>query len=203
MFSSQTAIVVGLGGITNGGKTTMCDFLERLFSSNKYNLDVKSLHIDDYFRSNDDSNHIHLDKYNYHDWDCLNALDIDRFMKDFQSICLQCDLLLVEGFLIFNIVSPSKDDYLYDLAYHFDLPYEECRKRRFERIYDPPEPEGYFDGHVWNAYIKAKKEAFEQNKNIRLEIIDTSKESFEKIQEKIIKDIEIALKLCSKQNDIK
>jgi hypothetical protein len=35
---------------------------------------------------------------------------------------------------------------------------------------------------------------FEQNKDVGLELIDTIKESFEKIQEKIIKDIETALK---------
>ncbi|CAF2510017.1 unnamed protein product [Rotaria sp. Silwood2] len=198
MSSSQTALVVGLGGVTSGGKTTMCQFLEDLFSSNKYNLNIKSLHIDDYFRSNDDPHHIHLDKFNHHDWDCLNALDIDRFIQDFQSTRLICDILLIEGFLIFNIVSSSKDDYRYDLAYYFDLPYEECRKRRYERNYDPPDPEGYFEEHVWDAYIKAKKEAFEQNKDVRLEIVDTTKTSFEKIQEKIIKDIEIALKRCSK-----
>jgi uridine kinase len=51
MSSSQTAFVVGLGGVTNGGKTTMCRSLEHLFSSNKYNLRIKSLHIDDYIRT--------------------------------------------------------------------------------------------------------------------------------------------------------
>ncbi len=39
---------------------------------------------------------------------------------------------------------------------------------------------------------------FEQNKDVGLELIDTTKESFEKIQEKIIKDIEIALKRVQK-----
>ena len=39
--SSQMAVVVGLGGVTNGGKTTMCESLERIFSSDKYNLRVK------------------------------------------------------------------------------------------------------------------------------------------------------------------
>jgi uridine kinase len=198
MSSSQTALVVGLGGVTNGGKTTMCRSLEHLFSSNKYNLRVKSLHIDDYYRPNDDPNHIHLDKFDHHDWDCLEAIDIDRFIVDLQSIRLQCDLLFVEGFLIFNVDILSESHHLFNLAYYFDLPYEECRKRRLERNYDPPDPDGYFEEHVWSAYIKAKTEAFERNKDVGLELVDTTKESFEKIQEKIIKDIETALKHVQK-----
>lgn len=198
MSFSQTSLAVGLGGVTNGGKTTMCRSLERIFSFNKFNLNVKTLHMDDYFRPNDDPQHVHLDKFDHHDWECLNALDIDKFIADLQSIRLQCDLLLVEGFLIFNLLSVSKDNHLYDLGYFFDLPYEECRKRRLERNYDPPDPVGYFEGHVWNAYIKAKSEAFQKNKDIELQLVDTTKESFEEIQGKIIKDIESALKRTQK-----
>ena len=194
MSSSKTALVVGLGGVTNGGKTTMCKSLEHHFSSNQYNLRVKSLHIDDYFRPNDDPHHIHLEKFNHHDWDCLEAIDTDRFIKDLQSMRLECDLLFVEGFLIFNVPTPSKNDRLFNLAYYFDLSYEECRKRRLERNYDPPDPQGYFEEHVWSAYLKAKREVLDRNKDGELELVDTTKESFERIEEKIIKEIEIALK---------
>jgi uridine kinase len=198
MPSLQAAVAVGLGGVTNGGKTTMCRSLEQLFSSDKYNLRVKSLHLDDYFRPNDDPHHKHLDKFNHHDWDCLDALDIDRFIKDFQSIHFKCDLLLVEGFLIFNVPFPSEHHHVFNLAYYFHLSYEECRKRRLERNYDPPDPDGYFEGHIWNAYIKAKNEAFQKNKDVGLELVDTTKESFENIQNKIIKDIETTLKRVQK-----
>jgi nicotinamide/nicotinate riboside kinase len=198
MSSSQAALVVGLGGVTNGGKTTMCDSLKRLFSSDKYNLRVQSLHMDDYFRLEDDPHHIHLDEFNHHDWDCLNALDTDHFIADLQSTRLKCDILLVEGFLIYNVPSSSKDKHLFDLAYYFDLPYEECRKRRLERNYDPPDPHGYFEGHVWEAYVKAREEAFEINQNMKLELVNTTEEPFEKIEEKIIKDIETSLKHVGK-----
>ncbi|CAM4760721.1 unnamed protein product [Rotaria magnacalcarata] len=193
LSSSLTALVVGLGGVTNGGKTTICRALKQLLPSSKHNLAVESLHIDDYFRPIDDPHHIHLDKFGHHDWDCLDALDIDQFIVDFQSVRLKCDLLLVEGFLIFNIPFLSKDHHTYDLAYYFDLSYEECRKRRLKRNYNPPDPNGYFEEHVWGAYIKAKKEAFEQDKDVKLEIIDSTNQPLEKIQEKIIKDIESAL----------
>ncbi|CAF1323302.1 unnamed protein product [Rotaria sordida] len=77
--------------------------------------------------------------------------------------------------------------------YHFELPYEECRRRRFERTYYPQHPEGYFDGHVWHAYVKAKKETFERFHDKKIVIVNTAEESFVKIEEKIVKDIEIAL----------
>ncbi|CAF0960969.1 unnamed protein product [Adineta ricciae] len=191
-FSGAT-LVVGLGGVTNGGKTTMCKALEDLFSSNKYHLRVKSLHMDDYFHPTDDPRHIHLEEFNHHDWDCLEALDTDRFIADVQSFRSQCDLLLVEGFLIFNVSSP-KHSKLFDLGYYFDLPYEECRRRRSSRNYDPPDPEGYFEGHVWQAYVNAKTDALEQNKHLGLELIDTTKESFDQVQAKIVSDIERSLK---------
>ena len=194
MSCLRTALVVGLGGVTNGGKTTMCHLLERLFSSNKYNFRVKSLHMDDYYRSEDDPHHIYLEEFNHHDWDCLNALDINRFIDDYQSFRSKYDLLFVEGFLIFNIPLLYKAHYRFDLAYYFDMSYDECRQRRLKRNYNPPDPIGYFEGHVWNVYVKNKKEAFEQNKDLKLKIVDTTKESFEKIQETIINDIEMILK---------
>ena len=71
---------------------------------------------------------------------------------------------LLKVFLIFNVPSPLKNHHLFNLAYYFDLSYEDCRQRRLERNYASPDPDGYFEEHVWPAYIKAKKETFERNK---------------------------------------
>jgi nicotinamide/nicotinate riboside kinase len=193
MSSTPSALIVGLGGVTNGGKTTMCHSLKRLFSSNKYNLRVLSMHLDHYFRSPDDPNHVHLIEFNHHDWDSLNALDTDRFLDDIQSNRFKCDILLIEGFLIFNIPILSNNKQLFDLIYYFDLSYDECLRRRLGRNYDPPDPKGYFQGHVWQAYIKAKNEAFDRLKDKNLVVVNTTEESFDKIEENIVKDIEKAL----------
>jgi len=193
MSSTRSALIVGLGGVTNGGKTTMCHSLKRLFSSNKYNLRVLSMHLDHYFRSPDDPNHVHLIEFDHHDWDSLNALDTDRFLDDIQSNRFKCDILLIEGFLIFNIPILSNNKQLFDLIYYFDLSYDECLRRRLGRNYDPPDPKGYFEGHVWQAYIKAKNEAFDLLKDKNLVVVNTTEESFDKIEENIVKDIEKAL----------
>jgi len=193
MPSTQSALVVGLGGVTNGGKTTMCHSLKRLFSSNKYNLRVLSMHLDHYFRSPDDPHHVYLVEFNHNDWDSLHALDTDKFLADIESNRYQCDILLIEGFLIFNIPKLLNNEQFYDLIYYFDLSYEECLRRRLGRNYDPPDPKGYFEGHVWQAFIKAKKEVFQCFNDRALVVVNTTEESFEKIEDRIVKDIETAL----------
>jgi nicotinamide/nicotinate riboside kinase len=197
MSSSHSGLVVALGGVTNGGKTTVCEKIAQIFHSDDYHLHVRTLHLDDYYWPSDDVRHTHLIEYDHHDWDCLTALDIDRFLRDLQATRYQCDLLLVEGFLVFNILALSvslNDDLRFHLAYYFDLPYEECARRRLQRQYDPPDPDGYFQGHVWPAYVKAKKEVFEQNANLQVQLIDTSRETFETVIDRLQKNIQVALK---------
>lgn len=187
MSGRYTALVVGLGGVTNGGKTTICQSLERFFSSTKSQLRVQTIHLDDHYRSPDDPNHVHLPEFNHHDWDSLHALNVDQFLADIERERVNCDLLLVEGFLIFNI--PLAKD-LFHLIYYFDLPYEECLRRRSEIIYDPPNPQGYFQGHVWPAYLNAREETSELYKNKRIIVVNTAEQSFENVQENIVKEIE-------------
>ena len=164
----------------------MCYALEKFFSSESKYLRLKTFHLDDYFRPIDDPRHIYLTEYKTQDWDCLSALDLDRFVSDLKSDRDRYDLILVEGFLLFNIPSESA----YDLSYFFDLPYDECCRRRLERVYEPPDPEGYFQGHVWPAYLKAKNDALEQMRTASFTLVDTTEESFETIEKKIIDEIE-------------
>lgn len=187
---SQGALLVGLGGVTNGGKTTMCRSLERLFSAPEKDLRVSSMHLDHYFRSLDDPHHVHLKEFDHHDWDSLAALDVDRFLSDLQSKRQQCDLLLVEGFLIFSIDYNQRG---FDLMYYFDLPYEECLRRRSTRDYDPPDPPNYFVGHVWNASVKAKDEALRRFDPSAMSVVNTTEQSLEQIERRIVEDIQRAL----------
>lgn len=192
LFNSG-GLVVALGGVTNGGKTTTCQALEKYFSSEKKNIRLKVFHLDDYYRSIDDPQHIYLDEYKTQDWECLSALNIDRFLDDLKRSRDEFDLILVEGFLIFNIPFESNEKNLFDLSYIFDLPFDECFRRRSQRNYDPPDPEGYFQGHVWPSYLKMKQDALERHKNSSLKVIDTTQKSFETIHNEIINDI-----LCCK-----
>jgi nicotinamide/nicotinate riboside kinase len=197
--SHEDALLVGLGGVTNGGKTTMCRSLERRFSSStEKGLRVLSMHLDHYFRSPDDPHHVHLDDFNHHDWDSLAALDIDRFLSDLQINRQKCDLLLVEGFLIFSIDYKERG---FDLMYYFDLPYEECLRRRLTRNYDPPDPPNYFVGHVWNASVRAKEDAVRRFNPSSMCVVDTTEQSFEQIERRIVEDIQRALLSRQKTDD--
>lgn len=194
MSAASSAFVVGLSGVTNGGKTTMCRALDRRFSSEPHNLRVRTMHLDDYFRSPDDPHHVHLDEFNHHDWDSLHALKTDQFLADLHALRAQCDLLLVEGFLIVNVAIAANERHLYDLAYFFDLPYEECLRRRLGRNYNPPDPKGYFEGHVWQAFGKAKEQALGYfDDTTQMPIVNTMEESYTAVEERLVGDIERGL----------
>nr|XP_057926831.1 nicotinamide riboside kinase 1 isoform X2 [Doryrhamphus excisus] len=64
-------------------------------------------------------------------------------------------VLIVEGFLIFNHRALNE---LMDKRYFLEIPYDTCKERRSLRVYKPPDPPGYFDGHVWPMYLKNRQE---------------------------------------------
>uniref|UniRef100_UPI0037E84159 nicotinamide riboside kinase 1 n=1 Tax=Semicossyphus pulcher TaxID=241346 RepID=UPI0037E84159 len=160
-------LVVGVGGMTNGGKSTLSMSLHQQIPNSCI------IAQDSYFK---DDSVVPVDSHGFKQYDMLDALHMDTMMtnvdswrRDPESFLRQCKLnseqtppededvfvLIVEGFLIFNHRSLNE---LFDKRYFMEIPYEVCKKRRSSRVYNPPDPPGYFDGHVWPMYLKNRRE---------------------------------------------
>uniref|UniRef100_A0A8D2D4R7 Nicotinamide riboside kinase 1 n=1 Tax=Sciurus vulgaris TaxID=55149 RepID=A0A8D2D4R7_SCIVU len=129
--------VIGIGGVTNGGKTTLAKNLQ------KHLPNCSIISQDDFFKPESE---IETDKNGFLQYDVLEALNMEQMMSaiscwmespghsvgstDGRS-AEEIPILIIEGFLLFNYNT---------------------------RVYEPPDPPGYFDGHVWPMYLKHRRE---------------------------------------------
>ncbi|XP_044129881.1 nicotinamide riboside kinase 1 [Bufo gargarizans] len=155
--------IVGIGGVTNGGKTTLANNLLKIIPN------CSLISQDNYFKPEAE---VATDERGFKQFDVLEALEMEAMMSDVHSWLTQhkgteqpktpqetCEtsvhFLIIEGFLLYHY--KHLDD-VFDQRYFLTVPYEECKKRRSTRVYDPPDPPGYFDGHVWPMYLKHREE---------------------------------------------
>ncbi|XP_026060909.1 nicotinamide riboside kinase 1 isoform X1 [Carassius auratus] len=172
-------LILGIGGMTNGGKTTLSKSLQELLQ------DSCVISQDNFFK---DDSVVPVDVNGFKQYDTLDALHMDRMMAD--TGLWQEDpqsFMTSRGLAVKSTASePSnmKDEEeviqvkvfgqllwferplnsLFNKRYFLQIPYETCRERRSSRVYVPPDPPGYFDGYVWPMYLKNRK-AMEETVN--------------------------------------
>nr|XP_055128207.1 nicotinamide riboside kinase 1 isoform X1 [Symphalangus syndactylus]XP_055128208.1 nicotinamide riboside kinase 1 isoform X1 [Symphalangus syndactylus] len=185
--------IIGISGVTNGGKTTLAKNLQ------KHLPNCSVISQDDFFKPESE---IETDKNGFLQYDVhlrfrhvgqtglelltsgdlptsasqstgitvLEALNMEKmvaaiscWMESARRSVVSTDkesaeeipILIIEGFLLFNY---KPLDTIWNRSYFLTIPYEECKRRRSTRVYEPPDSPGYFDGHVWPMYLKHRQE---------------------------------------------
>nr|XP_039256976.1 nicotinamide riboside kinase 1-like [Styela clava] len=145
--------VVGIGGVSNGGKTTLAEGLGRCLENEEFNVTV--IHQDIYFKEEKDVP-LH-ESGEFGRWDEMIAFDMDTMVKDVKNIIEKMknteksSVLIIEGILIFNHRELNS---LFNMRFVFTLTKEEAKKRRLTREYEPSDTPNIFEYHVWPMYIQ-------------------------------------------------
>lgn len=164
-------LVIGITGVSCSGKSTLARSIITELNAEKVRFpdyitigSVKLIKQDDYFHPKTSAEHTWIPELNYINREILSALNMTKMCADVNAIlgstyqpykkkedkCV-VNVLVIEGFLIFNC-KDIRD--LCQIKFDMQLSYDECFKRRQNRIYNPPNPTGYFEKVLWPFYLK-------------------------------------------------
>lgn len=192
----QTWLVIGISGVTCGGKTTLASRLSKILPNSKI------VSQDEYYLTEDDERHIWIPELNHINFDILSSLDMDRMLQEVKKIIdseekiketrtndgiksrnerkensldeMKNDIISILrnkeiGVLIiegFSIFSCRPIEKLCNLKYFLTLEKTECYSRRQKRVYEPPDCPGYFEKCVWPEHTKQLEYLQEYVKNV-------------------------------------
>lgn len=159
-------IVVGLSGISCGGKSTLAENLQ----NNLPNSVI--IRQDLYFHPEDSPRHIKIPELNHFNHDTMESINMENLMSDLRLVLKnylnvpkasvkiensedKWRVLIIDGFIVLNYEPLRK---LCDLKYQINLTKEEFWKRRALRKYKRPEVPGYLEKCVWPEYLKHNEE---------------------------------------------
>ena len=135
--------MIGLGGGTNSGKTTICKKLVEnipkcfVFNQDKYFKTLEEAKLS--FPGRDVN------------WETCPALKMDNLVADVkEEMTKDHNVIVVEGHLVLNFLPLIE---LYDATIFITLSRDLAYTRRLTRCYDPPDGPGYFENVVWPGYL--------------------------------------------------
>lgn len=114
-MASTQWLVIGISGITCGGKTTLANHLYKYFS-NKIGHEIKTgielrrvelLNQDNYFRPVDDPNQVKVEKLNHFNWEVIESIDTERMTNDIMKT-------LGNDFRLYNTLSSTTSNIEHD-----------------------------------------------------------------------------------------
>uniref|UniRef100_A0A023GFR2 Nicotinamide riboside kinase 1 n=1 Tax=Amblyomma triste TaxID=251400 RepID=A0A023GFR2_AMBTT len=184
-------VFVGVSGVTNGGKTSLVNYLQQVFK------DCVIFHQDDFFRSEFDKNHEMIAELNHANWEALSSVDWDKLLDAVSACTSQSPrgpnrLVIIDGHIIFNHPKLAK---LFDKRYFFTLPRDECFVRRQTRTYDPADVPGYFEQVVWPMYVKNMQEVKDTQTDVVY--LDGTRDMSE-LHQKVLEDLQSFLQQHSR-----
>ncbi|XP_055318496.1 nicotinamide riboside kinase 1-like [Sitodiplosis mosellana] len=177
-------IVIGISGITGGGKTTLStrlyEFLNNPQNSNVYNgfriNQVVLMHQDKYFYTRDSPHHKWIPEINFINREILSAMDMDKFAEDVSETVrkLKADDTPKENSILnqdnngsqidvniliiegFLIYNDARISQFCQLRFHIYLSYDVGLQRRLIRPFKHinPKPEWYYEHYIWPMYHK-------------------------------------------------
>ncbi|XP_054159572.1 nicotinamide riboside kinase 1-like [Oppia nitens] len=173
---SSKWMIIGISGVTCGGKTTLTQRLAQHFT------DCVTMDQDQYFRLEEDPNHEWVDVspgVRHQNWESMASMDWQAMTNAINDIIAKEPpkssdypaLLIVDGFLIFNY-KPISD--VFYKKFFITIDKDECLRRRTERAYLPPDPNGYFESWVWPMYLKNRHLMNDCQNDVPIEYLDGS-----------------------------
>ncbi|XP_023249998.1 nicotinamide riboside kinase 1-like isoform X3 [Seriola lalandi dorsalis] len=137
-------LVVGVGGMTNGGKSTLSKSLHQQIPNSCI------IAQDSYFK---DDSVVPVDSNGFKQYDMLDALHMDTMMSEVDSWRRDPESFLRQRGLNPELITPTVDTEVFVLIVEGFLIFNYSL-----RVYTPPDPPGYFDGYVWPMYLKNRQE---------------------------------------------
>ncbi|WP_425390466.1 uridine kinase family protein [Ekhidna sp.] len=136
------SLIIGIGGASQSGKSTLSKRLEKLFSQ-------KKVHI------------IEMDKYTFLEknipkingltnWEVPESIDFNKILEAIKDSRQNYDIIIVEGMLAFIYETLNKE---YDLTIFMKIGKNTFIRRREKETRWGSEPAWYLK-HVWEAYLR-------------------------------------------------